>query len=375
MLVKDFDIKRLLSVAIILLPLLVWPQSKIDSILAIATQQIYENPDTAIAMGKELLDENYISTDEKVKILLLISTAYSSKREYEKSLEYALSTMESLPVLKDDKLKISLFNRIGGQYQQLKIYEKTIFYLDKALELIKKLPDDEAKFQNLGTNNMLRGFVYREQMSCEIALNYFEKAIKDFEKVLHTTGGKANISISYYNRGNCLITLGRIDDAENSFIESINHAKQADAISLIAFAQKGLAQVYTLQGQYNKAIDLLTEALQNSEEVGDKILNRSVYDALAANYLAVGDFKKYSIYRNKNIAVHKQITKVERKTIDDAINDMIETNSEKIITIQSRTQNLQIAFIPLIFLCLILMIRHIFLSEKTLKSLEKRLKF
>ncbi len=103
-------------------------------------------------------------------------------------------------------------------------------------------------------------------------------------------------------------------------------------------------------------------------------MNRSVYDALATNYLSVGDIKNYSIYQHKNIAVHKQITKVERKTIDDTINDVIETNSENIKTIQSRTQNLQITFILLIFLCLILMIRHVILSEKTLKSLEKRLK-
>ena len=371
--IKNFDFKRLLA-AIILLPFLVWPQSKVDSILSTATSKIYENPDNAIALGMELLDKEDISTDEKVKVILFISTAYSSKREYEKSLEYALSAIEYLPVLKDEKLKISLFNRIGGQYQQLKIYEKTIFYLDKALELIDKLPDDEAKFQNLGTNNMLRGFVYREQMSCEIGLNYFEKAIKDFEKALHTNGGKANISISYYNRGNCLITMGRMDDAKISFIESINYAKQADAISLIAFAQKGLAQIYTSQEQYNKAIDLLAEALQSSEEVGDKILNRSIYDALATNYMAVGDFKKYAAYRNKNMAVHKQITNVERKTINDAINNVIATNSEKIISIKNKTQNLQIVFGFLIFLCLILIIRKVYLSEKILKSLEKRMK-
>ena len=372
--VKSIHIKNLLFAVVIILPLSLWPQSKIDSILAVATQQIYENPDAAIEMSNKLLNEKGISTDEKVKIILLISTAYSSKRDYDKSLEHALSALEFLPILKDSHLKIKLLNRIGGQYQELKIYDKTIIYLDKALELIRKLPDDDTIFRNLGINNMLRGFVYREQMSCEIALSYFEKAIENFEKALDTPGGEANISISYYNRGNCLISLGRIADAENSFLQSINYAKRADAISLIAFAQKGLAEVYTLQKQYDKAIDLLNEALQNSEDVGDKVLNRSLYNALATNYLATGDLKNYSFYRNKNIAVHKQLTKVERKTVDDAMSDLMETNLVKIEIIKSRTKILQLVFVPLILLCLFFMIRHIIVAEQTLKSLRKRLK-
>jgi tetratricopeptide (TPR) repeat protein len=373
--VKKFHIKFLLITAVLLLPLLVWSQSKTDSILAVATQQIYENPDTAIEMAKKLLEEPKVSTENRVRIILLISTAYSSKRDYEKSLEYALSAMDFLPKLKDNNLKIDLFNKIGGQYQNLKIYEKAIVYLDKALELIKKLPDDEDKSRNLGINNLLRGFVYRAQMSCDIALNYFEKGIEDFKKTLDSAGGNSNISISYYNQGNCLLALERIDEAENSFLQSINYAKKADAISLIAFAQKGLAQVYTTQKQYNKAIEMLTEALKNSEDVGDKVLNRALYDALATNYLATGDFKNYSVYRNKNIAIHKQLTKVERKTVDDAINDLMATNSEKIETVKNRTNVFQLIIISLIFLCLIFTIRTLIISGRKLKSLKKRLKY
>lgn len=360
--------------AVISLPLSIWAQSKTDSILTVAAQQIYENPDTAIEMAKELLNEKESSPDKKVRAILIISTAYSSKRDYEKSLEYALSAMDLFPKLKDDNLKINLLNRIGGLYQDLKIYEKALVYVDRSLELINTLPEGEAKSRSLGTNNLLRGFVYRAQMSCDIALNYFEKAIEDYKKIPNTAGSNANISTSYYNRGNCLLALGRINEAENSFLQSINYGKKADAISLIAFAQKGLAQVYTKQKQYNKAINTLTEALQNSEDVGDKVLNRALYDALSTNYLATDDFINAALYRNKNIAIHKQITKAERKTVDESINDLMETNSEKIETVQNRTKILQIVLSILILLSLILMIRHIFVSGITLKSLKKRLK-
>ena len=372
--VKNLHIKYAFITVMLLLPMGNWAQSDTDSVLTLATQQIYEKPDTAIEIAKEILHKSDATADKKVRAILIISTAYSSKRDYEKSMEYALSAMDLLPQLADNNLRISLFHRIGGLYQELKIYEKAILYLDKALESINKLPEGEEKSRNLGINNLLRGFVYREQMSCDIALNYFEKGIEDYKKFPNTSGGNANISISYYNRGDCLLELGRIDEAESSFLQSIDYAKKADATSAIAFAQKGLAQVYTLKEHYAEAISLLTEALQNSENVGDKVLYRDLYDALATNYLATGNFENYVLYRNKNITVHKQITKTERKTVDDSMNDLIEANSKKLETAQNRTKILQIIFTIIILLSLIFMIRHIFLSEKRLKSLKNRLK-
>ncbi|MCZ4320280.1 tetratricopeptide repeat protein [Aequorivita viscosa] len=375
MLVKNLHIKCVWFAAIVLLPLVVSSQSKIDSILTIATQQIYENPDISIKLGSELLNETDISADEKVRIILIISTAYSSKRDYEKSLENTLKALDLLPKLTDVYLKINLLNRIGGQYQELKIYDKAINYLNQAKQLIEETPENDVTIRGLGYNNLVRGFVYREQMSCDIALNYFDKAIEDYKKILNHPAGKANISTSYYNRGNCLISLGRPNEAESSFKEAVKYAKTIDAKSLVAFAQKGLAEVYTSQGEYKKAIALIIDALQNSEDVGDKVLNRALYNALATNYLAIGNFKDYSFYKSKNLEVHRELTKAERQTVDNSINDLIDTNSEKLKSVKKSTKFLQIGFSSLILLCIIFLIRTVFTSEKELKSLKKRLKF
>ena len=368
---RNFHIKYLTILSVLLFPLGNWGQSEPDTLLMYATQQIYENPDTAIDIAKKILNEANASADDKVRATLIISTAYSSKREYEKAMESALTAMDLLPQLKNDNLKINLLHRIGGLYQELQIYEKAILYLDKALEAINKLPEAEAKFQSLGVNNLLRGFVYREQMSCEIALNYFEKGIEDYKKFPNTAGGNANISISYYNRGDCLLELGRVDEAEISFRQSIIYAKKADATSASAFAQKGLAQVYTLREQYPEAIALVREALENSEKVGDKVLNRALFEALSTNYLAIGDFENYSLYRNKNITVDQEITQNERKTVDDSIKDLVEVNSKKIKSIHNQITTVQIAFSILILLLVILLIKHVISSEKQLDTLKR----
>lgn len=371
---RDFHIKHFTILVVLLFPFGIWAQSESDTLLMHASQQIYENPNTAIEIAERILNEANASADIKIRATLIISTAYSSKREYEKSMQAALTGMDLLPYLKNDNLKINFLHRIGSLYEELQIYEKAILYLDKALEAINKLPEGEAKSQSLGVNNLLRGFVYREQMSCEIALNYFEKGIEDYKKFPDSPGGNANISISYYSRGNCLVELGRIDEAETSFRLSLDYAKKADALSAIAFAEKGLAQVYTLKKEYTKAIELLTQTLKNAENVGDKVLNRELYDALAANYLAIGDFDNYSYFRNKNINVNNEIRRTERKTVDDSIQDLISVNSNKIESVQERTEMIQIIFSLLILAASVFMVRYIFISQKRLKTLSQRLK-
>ncbi|MAP79646.1 MAG: hypothetical protein CL526_01030 [Aequorivita sp.] len=370
---KKLYLKTVLFVAVLLLSASVGAQSKIDSILKITIQQIYDNPDRVINLGTKLLDEDDITADNMVRVILTISTAYSSKRDYKKSIEYTLDALKLLPKLTDSYLKINLLNRIGGQYEELKIYDKSITYLNQANELIEKMPKDEEIYRSLGYNNLVRGLIYREQMSCDTALKYFEMAINDYKKIIDHPAAQVNISTSYYNRGNCLITLGRFSQAEKSFLQAVNFAQQIDAKSLIAFAQKGLAEVYTAQSEYNKSIAILEAALQNSEDVGDKILNRALYNALATNYAATGNFQKYSFYKRKNQEIHNEVTMVERQTVDNSIIDNITTNTAKISKAKNTTKLLQIILFPLILLGVIFIIRTIITSEKTLKSLKKRL--
>lgn len=72
-------------------------QKNADSIIDFATNQIYENPNLAIETAQALFDDSESTTDIKVRALIVISTAYSSKREYEKSLEYSRHAMDMLP--------------------------------------------------------------------------------------------------------------------------------------------------------------------------------------------------------------------------------------------------------------------------------------
>ena len=354
---------------------MVHSQKDVDSILKIANKQVYENPEEAISLSQEALNNQKITVRNKINSLLVISVAYSSKRDYEKASEYIFQINELIPKIDDELLKISILNRIGAHYQELQIYDKSLEYLDESLVLIEKYPTPDSIQKYLGYNSILRGFIYRKQTNCDIALKYFDSAIIAYERTIAQQPiMNANLSISYYNKGNCLLSLNKTEQAKESFLKSVEHAKTIDAKSLIAFGEKGLAETETQNGNYKEALSLLIDALAISSKVGDLVLNREIYEGLANNYLFLGDWDNYILYQNKYVAIKKANKISERKTINQSLISLTETKAEEIEQLRAYFRPLQIIFIIIITIALFLLIRSVIIWESDLKKLENRLK-
>lgn len=371
---KQNNIRILILLSILLLLQTVYAQKEVDSILKKANILIYEKPDRAILLAQQAYNYPDASIKNKVNALLTISTAYSSKRDYNKAAEYVERIKGLIPDIKNKRQQMNILNRIAGHYQELQIYDKAIDYLDESLLLIERYPAQDSVQSFLGYNATLRGFIYREQMNCEIALKYFDKAIKAYEKAKEPHLRNANLSICYYNKGNCLLTLNKVNEAKTNFLNSIDYAQNAEAKSLIAFGQKGLAEAKTLEGNYNEAIALLNNASHISESVGDLILNKGLYDGLANNYLALHDWENYSIFHSKFLSLQKQTKKEERKSVNKSLINLTENKAEEIGTLHKFYSPIQIGLIILIIFALGMIIRLLISGEKRLKILQERLK-
>ena len=81
--------------------------------------------------------------------------------------------------------------------------------------------------------------------------------------------------------------------AIDNFQQSFQFAKKINASSLQAFALKGLAQVFTLEGKFSEAIPILQNALTISSKVNDLILNQELYKGLSENYLALNEWDNF----------------------------------------------------------------------------------
>jgi tetratricopeptide (TPR) repeat protein len=291
---------------------------KLDSILKSATNHIYVNPDAAAKCGEIVVKEAGDNVDYKIKGYKLQSDAYSSKRDYKQSLDFLIKASELLSQSNDQLLKINIINKLGIQYHQLKVYDKSIQYLDQAEQLITDYPYKDSIHIELGKNYSVRGFIYKEKLSCTIALTYLDRGIAEFRKAKQTDVD-SKISIAVYNKGNCYLILNNYKLALENFQESASIAKKVNAKSLEAFALKGSAKVYNLEGKYLEANEALHEALHLSAEVNDLILNQEIYKGLSENYLALNDWDQFKINQSKFIDTQKLIRDRERISVEESL--------------------------------------------------------
>jgi tetratricopeptide (TPR) repeat protein len=335
-------------------------QKEIDSLLKKANFELYEHPATAIQIGMRILNNKSTDPENTIEALLLVSTAYSSERNYAKSLEYAVKADKELPKINNDSFKFIVFTRLGVQYQQLKIYDKAHSYLDKAIQVANNTTQEFNRHKLLGFNYAVRGMVYKEQMSCDIAQNYFNKSLYHYSKSPKESINYANLSVIIYNKGNCFLSLNQIDSAKISFTDSYKYAESIQANSLKAFANKGLAEVNTIEGKYDKAISLLLDASKMSEGVGDLVLNQGIYKGLSENYFVTNAIAQHELYNRKYEETTQLIKKNETKTINQFVVQINGESNAAIRQVKSDSLYYKIPLASFIFImCLLLIFERI----------------
>lgn len=299
-----------------------------DSLLNLAKIYVYDNPEKAIEVANSILSSQSLEINTKVQANLVLSNAYSSLRDYNKSLEYALEAKNVSENLKDPLSQYQVMVKIAAQYHSLGVNDKALQILDESDKLIESLPQTETLKFSTGSNYAIRGFIYRDQLSCDIAIDYLNQAYEAFTLETETTASWANKSVTAYNKGNCYLTLNKLDSAKYNFKDAEELAIKAKANSLQAFSLKGLAEVYTLESKYDLAIENLESAHDLAKEVGDLILNRGISKGLSDNYLALKDWSNFQKYDEEYERITSQIIVNERTTINGLLDKYIQENTQ-----------------------------------------------
>lgn len=343
-------------------------KKEMDNKIKEGTLLMYKNPDEAIRIGNAIITEAKDDVDYKIKAYKLISDAYSSKRDYQKSLEYVIKANQILHLSDDALLKIIITNKMGIQYHQLKIYDKSIQYLDQAEQLMLDHPVKDSVLYYLGANYIVRGFIYKEKLNCDIAIEYFDRGVNSL-LVSKSKLANSGISIAKYNKGNCYIQLSNYPKAKENFQLAIKYATNVNASSLKAFALKGLAQVYTLEGKYTEAITSLQDAFTISTKVNDLILNQEIYKGLSENYLALNKWEEYKEYRLKYLSTQKLIKESERKSISDSLD---EKKSELDAKLDEVVSNFYMVYLFIFILIIVSVFFVWYRVKKTKKDIESQ---
>ncbi|MNU18549.1 Tetratricopeptide repeat protein [compost metagenome] len=302
-----------------------------DSLSALikkANQEIYNNPDNAIKIGKKLL-KNEKDTKKLIRIYLLLSTAGVAKRDFDESLQYIYKARDLAKKTNDPKIQTSVLMTVAVQFQQMDLLSKSIETLDEVDKYLAELPENlSLKHFETAKSFALRGMIYKSQANPEIALQEFLIAIKNFEKVPDQKTTFYNQSIVYYNIGACYLMINELKQAEKAFQKSISIARLIKANSLEAFALKGMSEIPKQKHQNQVALNLLLQAEALSKNIGDITLNEGIYIEMADNYLAMGKQNFYQLYSRKYFESQFKREQNELSSINHAL-DIHNLESQK----------------------------------------------
>ncbi|MCT2561492.1 hypothetical protein [Chryseobacterium herbae] len=296
-------------------------KTSFDSLMKKARLEIYDNPDNAIRIGKNLITKEK-DIHKQIGIYQLLSTASIAKRDFDQSLQYLLKAKETAEKTNDLKVRTSVLISAAIQYQQMELFSKSLETLNEADQFLAKLPDDlPEKHIETARSYAIRGMIYKSQSNPEIALEKFLISIQNFEKIKHKQTTYSNMSVVYYNIGYCYLNLNQLEKADQAFIQSAEYARKNKAKSLEAFALKGMAEMYKQKKENETALQLLVKAEDLSKNTGDLILNEGIYKEMSDNYLAMGKSGLYQNYSRKYFEMRFQREQNELSSINHAINE------------------------------------------------------
>ncbi|GGG39710.1 tetratricopeptide repeat protein [Bizionia arctica] len=344
-------------------------KKQVDSLLSAATKNVYENPNKTIEAALSIFNNTSYSIESRTRALIVVSTGYSSKRDYKKALEYIIKAKEFSSHLDDKKLQIQILFMTGVQYQQLKIYDKSIESMEEIENRYLIYSERDSVTTILAASYLVKGFIYKDNLNCDIALEFFNKALNVYDGIGQNYH---NRSIGYYNKGNCYIQLSEYSNAKQSFSKAIEFANLENATSLVSFAQKGMAEVLTLEGKYNEAVILLLEALNNSKNVGDLVLNLGIYKGLFENYLALNKSDDYQKYYELFLKTQLEVKKSERNSVSDSIKENSKNLNEELNHIKSQFRNRLNWIISIVILFIVIVILIERKNKKTINTLQKK---
>lgn len=194
---------------------------------------------------------------------------------------------EALPLLIEslqaNPKNVQAYERLGLVYNGTGDYAKTIFYCNKAIDL---------------DPNWIWAYVNRAEAYS--ALNDWQKACADFDKIIQSNSQQVNLAWAYHRRGTLNMQLKNYKQAADDFNAAIQtepnsawhyndmgwaytELKDYDkaiscrnkAIELdpnYSLPHEGLAWIYNLRGEPEKAVEACNEALRLSKDTWSETL-------------------------------------------------------------------------------------------------------
>ncbi|WP_131450763.1 tetratricopeptide repeat protein [Flavobacterium subsaxonicum] len=301
----------------------------LDTLTQQAGKELYTNPDKAIKLALKIYDLSEGDTQHQIASLIIVSNGYFSLKKGKEAKKYAFKAIELAQTTNDYVNQVKLYGLLGNHYQVLKINDKARLYLNKAEEILQQhpMPPDMAYLK--GNIYAVKGNSYKNDLDCDFAITYFDKAINEFKHTQHKSAS-TNLRLVMVQKGFCLLEKQMPNEATAIFNEAIKNTSATQYYDTWVYAKIGLSKSLAQKQQYNLAIIQLTEALNGSPKDGQVEIKNDLYRNLSDNYLKLDDLNNYRKYNSRYHETLVKATANKEHSFNWLANDLTDDANEQL---------------------------------------------
>ena len=189
-----------------------------------------------------------------------IGACYRFKGDYERALEYYMTSLEITEKTGHIYTLASTLNNIGIIYHDRGDLDKALEFYNKCLELDRKIGNQYG----LASTYNNTALILHDQGKLDKALKYQKKGLKIRERI----GDQDGIATSHINIGMLMHDMGNFQEAAMRFQKSIDIFRTMGSKDGVVDGLLGLAETYISDKQVEKAAPILAEAESTASEIG-----------------------------------------------------------------------------------------------------------
>lgn len=223
-----------------------------------------------------------------------LGAVYFNEGDNNKAIEYYVESLRVSEEVGDSLRIVTALVNIGAVYiAKRATHGMALDYYMRALPLSEALGDHDA----IGTSAVNMGQIYLGMEDDTSALFYFSKALDAFKR-----SEAGNVPYAMLSLGRVYSFRKEFDKAIELQTEAMELAGSNNATLEVAQAALGLADTYTDKGDIAMAIKFYKYAMERSKEIGASYTLQDSYNGLAQSYADVEDYPKafeyQSLYNN-----------------------------------------------------------------------------
>lgn len=262
---------------------------------------VFNNPDSALVLGKQIVKESQRSgyakgtADAKAKI----GVAYDLKGMQEEALPYFLDAIKIQEKIKDSVGLAFTYNNLGLMYYAQYAYEPARKYIERSLEIDRALGNKSEMAGSL----INLGIIYTYLDSLDKSLSLYEQSLGIYSQLADSAGIMVvytNMAKIYFSQKNYKKAL-EYNLLNEAYLERNPHPERLSAV------YNSLANIYLKLNNAAKSIEYAKRDLEHCQTNNLTYRKQFSYETLSDVYSEMGDYNSANVYLKSYVSLRDSI--------------------------------------------------------------------